>query len=215
MNLTKLAFNTIWLMEIYNKDLARKTDSDKVLRDKAFNIAKNPKYDGYQRGLASMLYKCFDKKSVDSGVNMHANNERSLDLAEELHKPIIRKLKKRTVYSGFKDNIWGADLADMQLISKFNKGFRFLLCAIDIFSKYAWVVPLKDKKGVSIVDALQKILDKSGRKPKKIWVDKGSGFYNNSFEKWLKDNDIEMCSIHNEGKFVAERFIRILKSINT
>ena len=101
----------------------------------------------------------------------------------------------------------------MELISKFNKGIRFSLCTIDVFSKYAWVVPLKDKKGVSIVDALQKILDKSGRKPKKIWVDKGSGFYNNSFEKWLKDNDIEMCSIHNEGKFVvAERFIRTLKT---
>ena len=77
-------------------------------------------------------------------------------LAEELHKQIIRNLKKRTVYSRFKDNIWGANLADMQLISKFNKGFRFLLCVIDIFSKYAWVVLLKDKKGVSIVDAFSK-----------------------------------------------------------
>ena len=78
-----------------------------------------------------------------------------MDLAEELHKSIIRTFKKRAVYSGFKDNIWGADLADMQLISKFNKGFRFLLCVINIFSKYAWVVPLKDKKGVSIVNAFQ------------------------------------------------------------
>ena len=134
------------------KDLKRRTASDKVLRDKAFNIAKNPKYDGYQRGLASMVYKFFDKKSAGSGI---ANNEikQNLQLAEELHKPIIRKFKKRKVYSGFKDNIWGADLADMQLISKFNKGFRFLLCVIDIFSKYAWVVTLKDKKGVSIADA--------------------------------------------------------------
>ena len=72
---------------------------------------------------------------------------------------------------------------------------------------------LKDKKGVSIVDAFQKILDKSGRKPNKIWVDKGSEFYNNSSKKWLKDNDIEMYSIHNEGKsVVAERFIRTLKT---
>ena len=105
-----------------------------------------------------------------------------MDLAEELHKSIIRTFKKRAVYSGFKDNIWGADLADMQLISKFNKGFRFLLCVIDIFSKYARVVPLKDKKGVSIIDAFQKILDDSNRKPSKIWVDKGSEFYNNSFK---------------------------------
>ena len=101
----------------------------------------------------------------------------------------------------------------MQLKSKFNKGFTFLLCVIDIFSKYAWVVPLKDKKGVSIVNAFQKILDDSNRKPNKIWVDKGSEFYNNSFKKWLKDNDIEMYSIHNEGKsVVAERFIRTLKN---
>ena len=99
----------------------------------------------------------------------------------------------------------------MQLISKFNKGFRFLLCVIDIFSKYAWVVPLKDKKGISIVNAFQKILDDSNRKPNKIWVDKGSEFYNNSFKTWLKDNDIEMYSIHNEEKSVAaERFIRTL-----
>ena len=88
----------------------------------------------------------------------------------------------------------------MQLVSKFNKGFRFLLCVIDVFSKYAWVVPLKDKKGVSIVDAFQKILDDSNRKSNKIWVDKGSEFYNNSFKKWVKDNNIEMYSILNEGK---------------
>ena len=85
----------------------------------------------------------------------------------------------------------------MQLISKLNNGFRFLLCVIDIFSKYAWLGLLKDKKGVSTVNAFQKILNNSARKPNKIWVDNGSEFYNNSFKKWLKDNDIEMYSIHN------------------
>ena len=89
------------------------------------------------------------------------------------------------MHSSFKDNISGADLADMQLLSKFNKGFRFLLCLIDIFSKYAWVVSLNDKKGVSIVNSFQIIFKKSNRKPNKIWVDKGSEFYNNSFKKWL------------------------------
>ena len=83
----------------------------------------------------------------------------------------------------------------MQLISKFNKGFRFLLCVIDIFSKYAWVVPLKDKKGISIVDAFQKIVKESNRKPNKIWIDKVIEFYNNSFKKWLKDNNIETHTI--------------------
>ena len=84
----------------------------------------------------------------------------------------------------------GADLPNMQLISKFNKGLTFLLCVIDIFSKYAWVAPLKDKKRVSIVKAFQKILKESNRKPNKIWIDKGSEFYNHSFRKWLKNNDI-------------------------
>ena len=132
------------------KYLARRTASDKVLSNKAFNIAKNPKYDGYQRGLASMVYKFFDKKSTlltdQSVTGSGVANEPNYQLANELHKPIIRKFKKRKVYSGFRDNIWVADLADMQLISNFNKGSRFLLCVIDIFSKYAWVVPLKDKK---------------------------------------------------------------------
>ena len=99
-------------------------------------------------------------KSVSGSA---ANNEikQNLQLAEELHKPINTKFLKRKIYSGFKDNIWGSDLADMQVVSKFNKGFRFLLCVIDIFSKYAWVVPLKYIIGVTIVDAFQKILDKS------------------------------------------------------
>ena len=101
----------------------------------------------------------------------------------------------------------------MQLISKFNKRYRFLLYVIDIFSKYTWVVPLKDEKDVSIVDAFQKILHDSNRKPNKICIDKGSEFYNNSFKKWLKYNDIEMYSVLNEGKYVvAERFIRPLKT---
>ena len=95
----------------------------------------------------------------------------------------------------------------------FNKGFRFLLCVTDIFSKYAWVVPLKDKKGIGIVHVFQKILKESERKPNKLWVDKGSEFYNNSFKKWLMDNDIEMYLIHNEGKsVVAERFMRSIKN---
>ena len=101
----------------------------------------------------------------------------------------------------------------MQLISKFNNGFKFFLCVFDIFNKYAWVVPLKDKKRCGYFNVFQKVLDKSGRKPNKIWVDNGSEFYNSSFKKWLKDNDFEMYSIHKEGKsVVAERFIRTLKT---
>ena len=192
-----------------SKDLTKRTIADKILKNKAFDIAKDPKYDRYQRGLASMVYKFFDSKVSGSGAKHIPENEQ---IANELHKPIIRKFEKRKVYLTFKDNIWGVDLADMQLLSKYNKGIRFLLCVIDIFSKYAWVVPLKDKKGISIVKAFQIILKQSNRKPNKIWVGKGSEFYNAYFKKWLRDNDIVMYSTHNEGKsVVAERFIRTVK----
>ena len=108
-----------------SKNFKKRTAADKVLKNKAFNIAKDPEYDGYQRGLASMVYKCFDKKTKGSGVKSTPQNEQ---LAGEFHKPINRTFRKRKVYSAFKDNIWAADLADMQLISIFNKGLRFLLC---------------------------------------------------------------------------------------
>ena len=191
-----------------SKDLTKRTQSDKVLRDKAFKIASNPKYDGYQRGLASMVYKFFDKKSSGSGVDAEPNYQ----LANELHKQIIRKFKKRKVYSSFRDNIWGVDLADMQSLSKYNRRIKYLLRAIDIFSKCAWVVPLKNKRGISIVNAFQKIISK-GRKPNKIWVDQGGEFYNNLFKRLLKTNNIKMYSTYNERKSaVAERFIRTIKN---
>ena len=117
------------------------------------------------------------------------------------------------VYLSFKDNSWDVDLTNMQLITKFNKGIRILLCVIDVYSKYMWVAPLKDKKGVAIVDAFQKILNDSKRKPNEIWLNKGSEFYNESMKSWLEKNDTEMYSTHNEGKSVAtERFIKTLKT---
>ena len=145
-----------------------------------------------------MVYKFFNKKYKGSGVK-HVNTKlipQNEQLANELHKPIIRKFKKVRVYSAFKDNIWAADLADMQLLSRYNKGIRSLLCVIDIFSKYAWVVPLKDKKGISIVKGFQIILKQSNsRKPNKIWVDKVSEFYNAYFKN---DNEtmILLCIQH-------------------
>ena len=130
-----------------------------------------------------------------------------------MHKPVIKKFNKRKVYSEFKDNIWGVDLADMQSLSRKNKGIKYLLCVIDLYSKYAFVIPLKDKKGISIVNPFNKIIKQSNRKPNKIWVDQGSEFYNRVFKKWLSDNDIIMYSTFNEGKsVVAERFIRTLKN---
>ena len=109
------------------KDLTRRTTSDNILCDKAFNIAKNPQYDGYQRGLASIVYEFLDKKTTSGSC---IKNEKM----PELRKPIIRKFEKRRVHSPFIDNVWGADLADKQLIFKFNKGIYFLLCVLAIFS---------------------------------------------------------------------------------
>ena len=125
-----------------SKDLTKRTQSDKVLRGKAFKIASDPKYDGYQRGIASMVYKFYDKMSSGSGVNTEPNHK----IANELHKQIIRRFKRRKVYSSFRYNVWGVDLADMQSLSKYNKGVTYLLCGTNLFSKYAWLFPQKTKE---------------------------------------------------------------------
>ena len=119
----------------YNKfkDLEKRIQSDIIVR-----------YNGYERGLASMVYKFFDKKSKGSGL-------KNQQLANELHKPIIRKFKKRRVCSSFKDNIWGVDLADMQLISKYNKGIKYLLCVSDFLVNILGLFLLKIKKGIQLL----------------------------------------------------------------
>ena len=164
----------------------------KVLRDKEFNIAKIQTMIDWWISISTWFIglKPFCETSSDIGAESKIMlNQRPLDLscaakvserkrqiAEELHKSIIRKFKNWKVYSSFKDNILGVDLADMKLISKINKRFHFLLFVIDMYSKYAWVVPLKDKKGIIITNAFQKILGKSNHKPNKKWVDKDSKF---------------------------------------
>ena len=113
-------------------------------KQSSFKIASDPKYDGYQRGLASMIYKFFDKKSTRISVDAEPNNQ----LVNELHKQIIRNFKRQKVYSSFRDKIWGVDLADIESLSKYNKGIKFLLCIIDLF---------RNKRGITIVHAIQKI----------------------------------------------------------
>ena len=125
--------------------------------------------------MASIVHKFFDKKSTAEPSSLertgrgfkklkNTTKPSSSILADELHKPIIRKFNKRKVYSEFKDNIWGVDLADMQSLSRKNKGIKYLLCAIDLYSKYAFVIPSKDKKGTSVVNAFDKIIKQSNRK---------------------------------------------------
>ena len=144
-----------------------------------------------------MVYKLFDKPF---GSSIKNDNISEKELVEELHEPIIKNFKKQKVYSSFIDNIWGADLADMQLLSKFNKGIGFLFWVIDIFSKYAWVISWKCKKCIAITNTFQNILNESNRKPNKIWLDKYSEFYNRSMKSFLNNNDTQM---HNEEKSVV------------
>ena len=132
-------------------------------------------------------------------------------LADELHKPVRRNFPRCKVGSSAVDNIWSADLVDMQNIAKYNIGNRYILNVIDLYSRYVWSLPLKNKSSQSIVEAFIKIV-KNGRKPLKLWVDNGSEFYNKLFKKWLNDNNIQMYSTFNEGKaLVIERFNRTLK----
>ena len=112
------------------------------------------------------------------------------EVAEELHKPIIRKFSERKVRSSFINNIWRIDLADMQLISKFNEEIAFII--IIIFSKYTRVISLKDEKSITITNAFEKNLKESNRKPNKIWMNKAIEFYNRSMKSWLEENDIEI-----------------------
>ena len=123
-----------------------------------------------------MVYTCFDKKSYSANVSVKSKTLLNQHIAEQLHKPIIRKTETRKLYSSFKDNIWGTDLGDMQLICKFNKRLQFLLCVIDIYIKYAWVVPLKDKKGITITNAFPKNINESNRKQKKYGQLKTANF---------------------------------------
>ena len=129
-----------------SKDMAKGTISDKIRKDRHFQIDMNRNYDGYQRALASMVYKFFDKKT---GLRVSVNEH----LAEELHKPVIKKFKRRKVYARFKGNIWAANVAERESLSSKNKNFKYLLYVINVFTKYAWAKPLKDKKGRTVLTA--------------------------------------------------------------
>ena len=132
-------------------------------------------------------------------------------LAQKLHKPVIKKYKKRKVNWRFKDNIWAADLAEKGSLSSKNKSFNYLLSAIDIFTKYTWVKTLKDKTGKTVLNAFIEIVNDSNHKPSKLWVDQGRELYNQLIQEWL--DNILMQSAYNEGKSViAERFIKTLKA---
>ena len=169
------------------------------MKDSAYEIARNDTNDinkfhindGYQRALASMVFTFFDKKT-GSGISV---NEQ---LAEELHKPVTKKFKRRIVYAKYKDNIWTSDLAEMESLSSKNKNVKCLLCFIDVFTKYAWIKPLKDKKSKTVPNTFIEIVNEYNRKPNKLWVDKGRGFYNKLMQGWLDNNNILLYSTYNK-----------------
>ena len=176
------------------------------MKDKTYEIARNRKYNGYQRALTSIAYRIFVKK-IRFGVSV------SEQLAEKLHNPILTKIKRRKVYARFKDNIWAADLVELESFCSKNKNVKYLLFVIDIFTKYAWVEPLKDKTGRTVLNALIEIVNESNRKPNKLWVDLWREFLNELMQKWLNNNEILMFSTHNDGKSViAKNFMKTLKA---
>ena len=125
----------------------------------------------------------------------------------------MRKFKRRKVYARFKDNIWAADLTEMGSLSSKNKNVKYSLCVIDVFTKYAWIKPLKYKKDKTVLNAFIKIVNESNCKPTKVWVDQGRESSNKLMQEWLDNNDILMYSTYNEGKsLIAERFIKISKA---
>ena len=137
----------------------------------------------------------------------------SQQLAEELHKPITRNFRKRRVISYGIDKIWAADLVEIQKFSKWNKGIKYLLMVIDVFSKYGWIVPLKDKKTESVSSAFDTIFKKSKRQPEKLWTDKGSEFIGKHFKEFLKKNHITLYHTENEEKSsVVERWNKTMKN---
>jgi len=143
----------------------------------------------------------FKKNENSESVNW------SSQLADELHKPIIKNYPKLKVYVNGIYKTWAADLVEMQAFSKFNRGFRYLLTVIDVFSKYGWMLPLKDKTGKSVTDAFKEIFKKSKRKPEKIWTDKGREFCN----KYVNELGVELCSTENEKSSVVESWNCMMK----
>ena len=189
----------------YHHDVCYLKNDDTATRNAVYDKNMLKELEGiYNPTLRQRLDKSIVSKLIGTKVKFGMGVKKK-DLAEELHKPIRRKFKKRRVLVGGIDRIWAADLVDMQMFSKFNHGVNYLLAVIDVFSKYGWLIPLKDKTGKSVASVFKTIFEE--RKPEKMWVDKGKEFYN----KDVKDL-IELYSTENEEKSsVVEKWIRTMK----
>ena len=189
-----------------SKNLAKRTISDKVLRVRAYEIAKSSQYDRYERALESMVFNVLAREAW-SGSKSNSNKE----LSQELHELLFKKFSKRRVYVICKCNLLAANLTEMGPLSFKNQNVKHFLCVKNFFTKYASVKPLKDKRGKPVLHVI-KIVNKSNRKPNKSWVDEGRDFYDRFRQKWLHNNDILMRSTYDEGtSVIAERFIKTLR----
>ena len=150
----------------------------------------------------------FQKKEKPSSEEISWQQQ----LADELHQPIKRNFTRRRVIVNGIDKIWCSDLVEMQQFSKWNKGYRYLLMVLDLFSKYGWIVPLKDKKGETVIEAFKTIFEES-RKPQYLWTDKGNEYYNKHMRDLLQKHNITLYSTEKEEKSsVCERWNRRIKT---
>lgn len=188
-------------------DICYRDNPDRKLCDKEMlSQLKTIKTKGVREKIDYALVKPVIWLKYKLGLGLNACAE-----ASELHAPIRRKFKRRRVFVYNIDDIWSADLKDMQLLAKQNKHYKYILTVIDLFSKYAYAVPLKSKSGSEIVNAFQHLFKTSGRQPKKLWTDAGKEFINSDFQSFLKQNHIQLYQVYNEGKAcVVERFNRTL-----
>ena len=192
-----------------NTDTQVRNVSDLALAHRAKEIANNPTYDDVQRKDANFISGIM-KTKAKFGFGVAWNEE----LADELHAPVRKKFQRRRGISYGVDDVWSCDLVEMQEWSKQNKGYRYLLNVVDVYSKFAWSIKLLDKKGKTVLEAFKQIVKTSGRKPGHIWVDEGKEFYNKDMDEWIKENNIIRYSTHGEHKSaVVERFNRTLKTI--
>jgi transposase InsO family protein len=196
--------------QFYNENTETKTRniSDIALAHRAAEIARNSMYDDVQRKDARFISDIM-KTKAKYGLGLPWNEE----LANELHAPVKRVSKRRHVVSYGVDDVWSCDLVEMQEWSKQNNGYRYLLNIVDVYSKFAWSIPLLDKKSNTVLEAFKNVVKSSGRKPRHLWVDEGKEFYNSKIDVWIKENKITRYSTHGEHKSsIVERFNRNLKS---
>ena len=188
--------------------LAKNLKDKHIADQKMINAINKLPYRERQWGTFLVKNIILGKKKLGLGVG----NFNKI-LSEELHKPKRKKFPRRKIIVNHIDEIFAADLVEMQKFAKLNKGYRYLLTCIDIFSKYSWVIPLKDKKGINVKNALQKIFIQ--RSPKFLWTDRGTEFYNKQVQDLLNENDIKLYSTNNSEikSSVVERFNRTFKNM--